>query len=62
VIELFYFMDDGRTKQSYLKMNSRQIQIYPSGALRNPLSVLVFGELSYKGVYQMLPSNYQPEN
>ena len=62
ILEIFYMTEDGRTKQSYLKMNARSVQIYPSGALRNPLAVIVFGELANKGVYQMLPSNYQPEN
>ena len=62
LIELFYFQDDGRTQQSKLKMNAETIMIYPSGALKNPLSFIVFGDLSYRGVYQMLPSNYQPQN
>lgn len=62
ILEIFYMMEDGRTKQSFLKMNARSVQIYPSGTLRNPWAVIVFGELAYKGVYQMLPSNYQPEN
>lgn len=62
VIEAFFFREDGSAVEFKLKPVRPQIEVYPSGVLRNPLSIVVYGDLAQRGVYQMVPSNYQPKN
>tara|TARA_R110000796_G_scaffold71409_3_gene162031 strand:- start:16220 stop:17299 length:1080 start_codon:yes stop_codon:yes gene_type:complete len=64
VIEVFYVGPGTEeletTPLSYLKVIGTRAIVYPNGVLKDPLSIMTFGYLANKGVYEMLPSNYLP--
>ena len=65
VIEVFYVGPGTEeletTPLSYIKVIGTRAIVYPNGVLKDPLSIMTYGYLGNKGVYEMLPSNYLPK-
>ncbi len=59
-IEIYYVDDDKAIDQSILVLEKEKVRVYASGELVDPLEVRIFGEYALRGIYEMLPFNYEP--
>gem|GEM_PF-1651780 len=62
-LEIVYFdeLDGfGEPQKSEIKITA-PLQVYPNGIIKNPEVMVVFGFLADRGIYELLPFEYNPE-